>query len=92
MAGKDDGLFTGFANALDSDGNEVDAREVDAFVDESEEGKLRQERQTTPSSIVDFHTDDQSTDGAPAANVPGDAKQESPEDAKAAEGKEASGS
>lgn len=87
MAGKDDKeLFTGFANAVDAKGKQVDAREVEAFVDESDEGKALRERQTTKSSIVDFHTDDKSTDGSPAAQVP------APKDAKAAGGKEASGS
>jgi hypothetical protein len=63
--------FEGFANApVDEDGKRLDFRDVDAFVDESDEGKVRDGSQTTPSSITQFHTDDQSTDGAPAANVP----------------------
>jgi hypothetical protein len=95
--------FTGFANApVDEDGKYLDFREVDAFVDESDEGKALRERQTTPSSIAAFHTDDKSTDGAPAAVVPDNvkaeadaaeaeakAKSDTPKTAKAAEGKEA---
>lgn len=79
--------FTGFANApVDKKGKRLDFRDVDAFVDESDEGKERSARQTTPSSLAQFKTDDKSTEGAPAAQVP------APKDAKAAEGEEASGS
>src|SRR5690349_13191453 len=91
--------FKGFANApVDEDGKHLDFRDVDPFVDESDEGKALRERQTTPSSIVGYHTDDKSTDGAPAAVVPApkdeapaeaEAKAKSdPKTAKAAEGKE----
>lgn len=86
--------FSGFANdAYDKKGKRVDPREVPAFVDDSDEGKAREASQKTESSIVAFRTDDTTTNGAPAAVVPDpDAKQENPEDAKAAEGQGANGS
>lgn len=87
--------FGGFANApVDKKGKVLDFRDVDAYVDESDEGKVRDASQSTPSSITKFHTDDKSTDGAPAANVPpvGEDKTGTTPDASAAEGKEASGS
>jgi hypothetical protein len=63
--------FTGFANApVDEDGKYLDFRDVEPFVDESDEGKALKARQETASSITAFHTDDKSTDGAPAAVVP----------------------
>ena len=58
----------GFANTV-SDGEFVDAREVDAFNDESEAGKIRTASQTTKSSITQFKTEGKSTNGAPAAVV-----------------------
>jgi hypothetical protein len=62
--------FTGFANApVDEDGKRVDSREVDAYVDESDEGKTRLASQTTESSIVVFKTEGTATNGAPAAEV-----------------------
>jgi len=63
--------FTGFANApVDKKGKRLDFRSVDAYVDETEAGKARDASQSTPSSLVQFHTEDKSTDGAPAAVVP----------------------
>jgi hypothetical protein len=64
--------FEGFANAPvdEKTGERLDFRDVDAFVDESDEGQKRVASQTTPSSIVAFKTDDKSTDDAPAAVVP----------------------
>jgi hypothetical protein len=86
--------FTGFANApKDEDGKYLDFREVDAFVDESDEGKALKARQKTASSITAFRTADKSTDGAPAAVVPepvSKTKAAAPE-ADKAEGKEAKG-
>lgn len=61
--------FTGFANAVSSKGKTVDTSKVKPFKDESEAGKIRTASQTTPSSIVQFSTDDKSTDGAPMAVV-----------------------
>lgn len=89
--------FTGFANApVDKKGKRLDFRDVEAFVDESDEGKARDESQTTPSSLAQFKTNDQATNGAPAAQVPAptgvDKTGTDSTDAKAAEGKEASGS
>lgn len=79
--------FEGFANApVDKKGKRLDFRSVDSFVDESDEGKTAEGSRRTPSSLIQFHTDDKGTDGAPAAQVP------APKDAKAAEGEEASGS
>ena len=78
--------FTGFANAVSPKGKTVDARKVGAYEDDSDAGRIRQASQTTPSSIVDFKTDDKSTNGAPMAVVPAPAEADV-EDADAAEGK-----
>jgi hypothetical protein len=61
--------FTGFANTVNAKGKAVDATKVKPFQDESEAGKIRTASQTTPSSIVQFSTDDTSTDGSPMATV-----------------------
>lgn len=76
--------FVGFANApVDDDGKTLDFRDVDAYDAE------RDEAVKAPSSIQQFKTDDQSTDGAPAAIVPAPKvdDDESP-DASPAEGEE----
>lgn len=78
--------FSGFANTVNAKGKSVNARKVAAYEDESEAGQIRLTSQTTPSSIVGFHSDDKATDGAPAAVVP------APDDeAKASDGDEAEG-
>lgn len=101
--------FTGFANApVDKKGKSLDFRDVDGFVDESDEGKAVESSRRTPSSIVTSKTNDAATDGAPAAEVPdavgedktggtpdadkSTSKASNPTTAKAAGGKEASGS
>lgn len=62
--------FTGFANSpVDEDGKVVDSREVEAYVDKSDEGQKRQASQTTASSIASFKTEGTATNGAPAAVV-----------------------
>ena len=67
--------FTGFANSpVDEDGKRVDPREVDAYVDETDEGKARLASQSTESSIVAFKSEGTSTNGAPAAVVDGSAR------------------
>jgi hypothetical protein len=59
--------FTGFANApVNEDGTHVDFRDVPAYDAE------RDEAVKAPSSIAQFSTADQSTDGSPMANVPDD--------------------
>lgn len=86
--------FEGFANSpVDKKGKPVDPRDVPAFTDESEAGKVRDASQSTESSIVAFKTEGVSTNGAPAAVVVPKAKAESdaPDDASdadAAGGKE----
>src|SRR5690349_22406393 len=61
--------FVGFANApVNEDGSHVDFRDVPAYDAERDEA-LR-----APSSIVDFKTPGPATNGAPMANVPGDAR------------------
>ena len=65
--------FSGFANApVDEDGKRLDFRDVPNYEDETEAGETRKQSQTTESSIVGFRTNDQSTNGAPAATVPAD--------------------
>lgn len=82
--------FPGFANAVNAKGKTVDAREVDAYADESEAGKIRLASQTTPSSILDFKTDGPGTNGSPAAIVPGPKDDASDGDAAEGEGANAS--
>lgn len=81
----------GFANAVSPKGKAVDARKVKPFKDESDAGKVRAASQSTPSSIVDFHTNDQSTDGAPAAVVVPKSKASEPDEADAPAVEEAEG-
>lgn len=87
--------FSGFANAVDAKGKTVDASKVKPFRDKSDAGKVRDKSQTTPSSIVQFSTDDTSTDGSPMATVAPSVSAEPDEgdssDADAAEGKGANG-
>lgn len=79
--------FDGFANApVNKKGETVKASDVPRFKDKSEAGKVRDASQRTQSSIVDFKTDDKSTNGAPAATVP------APKTADAAKGEEDAGS
>jgi hypothetical protein len=56
----------GFANTVNAKGEAVDAREVDAFQDESEAGLIRTASQTTPSSIAQPKT----AEAAPVAAEP----------------------
>lgn len=73
--------FKGFANAPvdEKTGERLDFRDVDPFVDESDEGKALAARQSTPSSIAQFKTDDQSTEGSPMAKVPDPRQGEDPD-------------
>lgn len=68
--------FDGFANAVDPKGKPFDAREVPAYVDESEAGKIRDASIATPSSITQFKTQGKGTNGAPMAVVPAPAEVE----------------
>lgn len=64
--------FTGFANApVDKDGKRLDFRDVDAYADETDEGKVRSSSQTTESSVVALKSEGPSTNGYPAAKVGG---------------------
>lgn len=73
--------FTGFANApVDKKGKALDFRTVKPFEDESEEGKVRTESQTSVSTVVT---------GKPGRD---DASEGDTTTAQAAGGKEASGS
>lgn len=82
----DSNEFEGFANAPVKRGKPVDFRKVPAYDDDTAEGRIRKESQTTESSIVAFKTEGVGTNGAPAAVVPAPKKDE-PQDAAVAEGK-----
>lgn len=80
--------FEGFANApVDKKGKRLDFRDVDAYVDETEAGQVRDSSQTTVSTVVT---------GKPQPEVDETPESEpdssNPTTAKVAEGKEASGS
>lgn len=83
--------FEGFANAVNPKGEAYDAREVPAYVDESDAGKIRDASISTPSSITEFKTEGKGTNGAPMAVVPAPKDEDSEDnasDADAAGGEE----
>lgn len=85
--------FTGFANApVDKKGKRLDFRDVEAFVDESDEGKIRTASQTTVSTVATGKPQPEPEVTEDADGDPGADDSTDTTTAKAAGGKEASGS